>query len=103
MPEKKKTGRDFPLAPTSIPQAVDNTSVKKRMYGQEQAAPYLKNGKQSVKMATDIQNMIDLDSKYGKNTDAPYYQDQKKYSKMLFKEGYSDLKKADSIRKRYNP
>jgi len=29
MPEKKKTGRDFPLAPTSMPQAVDNTYVKK--------------------------------------------------------------------------
>ena len=27
MPEKKKTGRDFPLAPTSMPQAVDNTRV----------------------------------------------------------------------------
>jgi len=31
MPEKKKTGRDFPLAPTSMPQAIDNTSVKKRI------------------------------------------------------------------------
>lgn len=27
MPEKKKIGRDFPLAPTSIPKAVDNTRV----------------------------------------------------------------------------
>ena len=31
MAEKKKTGRDFPLAPTSMPQAVDNTRVQKRM------------------------------------------------------------------------
>ena len=30
MPEKKKTGRDFPLAPTSMPQTVDNTRVSKR-------------------------------------------------------------------------
>lgn len=27
MPEKKQKGRDFPLAPTSMPQAVDNTRV----------------------------------------------------------------------------
>jgi hypothetical protein len=27
MPEKKTTKRDFPLAPTSIPQAIDNTRV----------------------------------------------------------------------------
>lgn len=30
MPDKK-TGRDFPLAPTSMPQAIDNTYVKKKM------------------------------------------------------------------------
>lgn len=29
MPEKKPKGRDFPLAPTSMPQAIDNTSVQK--------------------------------------------------------------------------
>jgi hypothetical protein len=29
MPEKKPKGRDFPLAPTSIPKAVDNTYVDK--------------------------------------------------------------------------
>jgi hypothetical protein len=29
MPEKKKIGRDFPLAPTSNPQAIDNTYVNK--------------------------------------------------------------------------
>ena len=31
MPEKKSIGRDFPLAPTSIPKAVDNTYVAKPM------------------------------------------------------------------------
>lgn len=30
MPDKK-TGRDFPLAPTSMPQAIDNTYVKKTL------------------------------------------------------------------------
>lgn len=30
MPEKKPKGRDFPLSPTSMPQAVDNTRVSKR-------------------------------------------------------------------------
>ena len=29
MPEKKSKGRDFPLAPTSNPQAIDNTYVNK--------------------------------------------------------------------------
>jgi len=29
MPEKKSKGRDFSLAPTFIPQAVDNTYVNK--------------------------------------------------------------------------
>jgi hypothetical protein len=29
MPEKKQIKRDFPLSPTSAPQAIDNTYVKK--------------------------------------------------------------------------
>ena len=31
MPDKKSKGRDFPLAPTSMPKAIDNTYVQKRM------------------------------------------------------------------------
>lgn len=94
MPEKKKIGRDFPLAPTSAPQAIDNTYVQKRNYAQEAAAPHEKYSK----AALNIANKVYKDAIY--NTKEGYFQDEKiKNSNFYRLEGLREKKIADSLRK----
>ena len=94
MAEKKKTGRDFPLAPTSMPQAVDNTRVQKRNYAAEAAAPYEKNSRAALRLS----NQEYKDAIY--NTKKGYFQDIRiENSNLARLDGLRDKKIADSLRK----
>jgi hypothetical protein len=93
MPDKK-TGRDIPLAPTSMPQAIDNTYVQKRNYAQEAAAPHEKMSKAALK----VYNAEYKDAIY--NTKKGYFQDKKIENSNLYRlDGLKERKIADSLRK----
>lgn len=51
--QQKKIGRDYPLSPTPEPMPTDNTSVSTRNPSREIAAPYVKNAKESMKIAAN--------------------------------------------------
>lgn len=101
MPEKKKIGRDFPLAPTSAPQSVDNTRVAK---------PYIV---EKPKYTYKESNYNKLDSLLYKEGFKEGMQDKTRTKESLgkksvvgisdrFNEGYSEGKDI-AIKRRYKP
>ena len=62
----KSTGRDYPLSPTPEPSKVDNTYVSTRNPKMELAAPYVKDAKESMKIAAKNMDSHKLRKEEGK-------------------------------------
>jgi len=93
MPDKK-TGRDFPLAPTSNPQSIDNTFVKKRNYASEAAMSHEKKSRAALKLSNEEYKEAIYNTKKG------YYQDRRIENSNFFRlDGLREKKIADSLRK----
>lgn len=91
MPDKKQKGRDYPLAPTSIPKAIDNTYVQKRNARAEEAAPHFKNSREDFAIANEMYR----NSKY--NSQGYPALRQKELGDFFAGNAYRERKKADSI------
>lgn len=91
MPEKKSKGRDYPLAPTSIPKAVDNTGVYRRNAKGEEAAPYVKNSRTDLAIANEMYRNAEY------NLKGYPAQKQKSLGDFFAGNAYRERKQADSI------
>ena len=100
MPEKKSKGRDFPLAPTSAPQAIDNTSVQKRNYAAEAAAPHYKRAGQSLNLSKDLykEATYNTDPK-ASGPRGNVKEDRIKQANSFRLEALKEKKTADSLKK----
>jgi hypothetical protein len=96
--QKKSTGRDYPLSPTPEPSKVDNTYVSTRNPRMELAAPYVKDAKESMKIAAENMASTKLRKEEGKLNNVQ----EKKSSENInwwTKQSTDARKKADKILK----